>query len=119
MRYDESTGRYRDCRWCQGRGCVSCKIEADKEYKRQFPDGPKPIATFSMEDIQAGKLKGILSQEALESARVEARKRAEEKLASLGGWRQLIQGTDEECIDAMESSLIGEVLTERIKAAAK
>lgn len=70
-----------------------------------------------MEDIQAGKLKNILSPEAIQSASEEARKRAEEKLASLGGWRQLIQGTDEECIEAMESSLIGEVLAERITKA--
>lgn len=41
-----SSGAYRDCRWCHGVGCVSCEVEAEKEYKRQFPDGPKPIATF-------------------------------------------------------------------------
>lgn len=40
--------RYIDCRWCQGRGCLYCEGEADKEYKRQFPDGPKPIATFDL-----------------------------------------------------------------------
>ena len=39
-------GVYRDCKWCRGKGCLSCSVEADKEYKRQFPDGPKPIATF-------------------------------------------------------------------------
>lgn len=39
-------GVYRDCKWCQGRGCIYCEAEADAEYKRQFPDGPKPIATF-------------------------------------------------------------------------
>ena len=39
-------GRYRDCRWCGGRGCAACDSEADKDYKEAFPDGPKPIATF-------------------------------------------------------------------------
>jgi len=39
-------GIYRDCKWCGGRGCLQCPTEADKEYNRQFPDGPKPIATF-------------------------------------------------------------------------
>jgi hypothetical protein len=42
--------RYRDCKWCGGRGCVYCEAELDKEYKRQFPDGPKPIATFKTDD---------------------------------------------------------------------
>lgn len=46
-RYDEEKGIYRDCKWCHGEGCVFCPGEAEKEYKRQFPDGPKPIATFS------------------------------------------------------------------------
>lgn len=41
-------GVYRDCRWCHGTGCIYCEAEADAEYKRQFPDGPKPIATFDM-----------------------------------------------------------------------
>lgn len=40
-------GIYRDCKWCHGRGCLSCEGEADKEYKRQFPDGPKPILTLA------------------------------------------------------------------------
>jgi len=46
MRYDVETQIYRDCPWCHGKGCLACPEEADKEYKRQFPDGPKPIATF-------------------------------------------------------------------------
>lgn len=46
MRYDDQREVYRDCRWCQGRGCLYCKSEADKAYKAAFPDGIKPIATF-------------------------------------------------------------------------
>ena len=114
MRYDPSTGIYRDCRWCNGRGCVSCQIEADKEYNRQFPDGPKPIATFSMEDIRAGKLKGILSPEAMESAGVEARKRAEETLKSLGGFRSLLDCSDDEAVEALSHAMFGDVLSEQI-----
>jgi hypothetical protein len=48
VRYDERTERYRDCRWCSGKGCLYCKDERDKAYKAEFPDGPKPIATFDM-----------------------------------------------------------------------
>lgn len=44
MRFDGQ--RYRDCRWCQGRGCLYCKAEADKAYKAAFPNGPQPMATF-------------------------------------------------------------------------
>lgn len=48
MRYDPRSETYRDCRWCAGRGCIYCKGEADKAYKADFPDGPKPIATFDI-----------------------------------------------------------------------
>lgn len=43
-------GIYRDCQFCKGRGCLACTAEANKEYQRQFPDGPKPIATFKTDD---------------------------------------------------------------------
>ncbi len=39
-------GRFRDCPWCYGRGCAACDGEAEKAYKRQFPNGPQPVATF-------------------------------------------------------------------------
>jgi len=42
--------RYRHCKWCRGNGCIFCHDEAEKEYQRQFPDGPKPIATFKTDD---------------------------------------------------------------------
>ena len=43
-------GIYRDCKWCGGKGCPSCEAEADKEYARQFPDGPKPIVTIPLSE---------------------------------------------------------------------
>jgi len=46
-RYDEETKIYRDCPQCQGKGCPKCPEECDKEYNRQFPNGPQPIATFN------------------------------------------------------------------------
>lgn len=45
-RYDEEKGIYRDCKWCGGEGCNFCPGEAEKAYKREFPNGPQPIATF-------------------------------------------------------------------------
>ena len=47
--YDEERGIYKDCKWCHGKGCVYCPGEADAAYKRQFPDGPKPIATIPLD----------------------------------------------------------------------
>lgn len=48
LRYEN--GIYRDCPRCRGIGCVFCPEEVDAEYKRQFPDGPKPIATFHLDN---------------------------------------------------------------------
>lgn len=42
-------GRYRDCQWCGGRGCAACDGEAEKDYKKAFPNGPQPIATFNID----------------------------------------------------------------------
>ena len=80
-RYDEEKEIYRDCKWCGGKGCLSCPAEADKEYKRQFPDGPQPIASFSTEDLEGGALglfKTIFSPDAIMAAKDEGRRRADE-----------------------------------------
>lgn len=50
-----ANGIYRDCNFCHGRGCLACAGEADREYKRQFPDGPQPIATVSAGDPDLGQ----------------------------------------------------------------
>lgn len=67
MRFDGT--KYRDCRWCRGNGCLYCESECDAEYKRQFPGGPKPIASFSLNtpgDVDA--FKEIFGREAMEKA---------------------------------------------------
>lgn len=43
-------GKYRDCRFCGGRGCAGCDGEAERDYKRAFPNGPQPLATFNTND---------------------------------------------------------------------
>ena len=48
-RYDEDRGVFRECKWCHGRGCLYCPTEAEKAYKLQFPDGPKPILTIPLD----------------------------------------------------------------------
>ena len=43
-------GVYRNCRFCSGRGCLACSGEADRDYKREFPNGPEPIAIIKATD---------------------------------------------------------------------
>ena len=80
-RYDERRGIYRDCKWCHGTGCLSCEAERDKEYARQFPNGPTPIATFKTDGTEAamiGLLGKLLGPAALASAKQEATTKATE-----------------------------------------
>jgi hypothetical protein len=68
-RYDKKRGIYRDCKFCGGTGCIACPGEADKAYKAAFPNGPKPIATFKLdnpEDIE--RAKKTIGGKALEKA---------------------------------------------------
>jgi hypothetical protein len=50
VRYDPVKKIYRDCKWCYGKGCNQCEHEADAEYKRQFPNGPQPIAVARLDN---------------------------------------------------------------------
>ena len=63
LRYDEKAGRYRDCKWCGGRGCLACPGEAAKEYKRQFPDGPKPVLTVPLTRRGCQKVREYMHKE--------------------------------------------------------
>ena len=69
MRYDSERGVYRDCKWCGGRGCLQCRIEAEKAYEAAFPGGAKPLAVYDMrtsEGIAAARK--AIGLEALEHA---------------------------------------------------
>lgn len=64
MRFDGH--RYVNCRWCGGSGCLQCEAEFDAAYKRAFPEGPKPIATFKLDspgDVE--RARSVLGVEAL------------------------------------------------------
>lgn len=56
MRYDEERGVYRDCKWCGGKGCLSCPSEADKAYKAAFPDGPKPVFEITRAELDRAEI---------------------------------------------------------------
>jgi hypothetical protein len=61
--------RYTSCRWCSGSGCLYCENEADQAYAREFPEGPKPIATFRLDSpADMERMKSIFGAEALERA---------------------------------------------------
>lgn len=61
--------RYRDCKWCHGRGCLACEGERDKDYKHQFPEGPKPIATFDLTTAEgAERARQAIGFEAVQKA---------------------------------------------------
>lgn len=69
MRYDAEKEIYRDCRWCAGRGCLYCKAEADKDYRRAFPDGLKPFATFDMTTPEGiARARRVIGVEAIKKA---------------------------------------------------
>lgn len=51
MRFDGH--RYIHCRWCHGGGCLQCEAEAEKAYRRDFPEGLKLLATFRTDDPTA------------------------------------------------------------------
>jgi hypothetical protein len=69
MRYDDQREVYRDCRWCQGRGCLYCKAEADKAYKAAFPNGLQPIATFNISTPEGlERAKGAIGIDAIRKA---------------------------------------------------
>lgn len=60
---------YRDCPHCQGEGCARCPEEADAEYNRQFPGGPKPMASFTFANpAHLEGLKSVLGIKSLEHA---------------------------------------------------
>jgi hypothetical protein len=118
MRYDEQRGIYRDCKWCGGKGCLACPGEAEKEYNRQFPDGPKPIATFSTESLGEGGVLGLLESllgpKAIESAESEAGRRAAMVISKNPMIAGLAGCSEAEAETALSRSLVSEVIQENI-----
>jgi hypothetical protein len=62
------------CRFCKGRGCLNCDTLAEREYQRQFPGGPQPLATMRLDDPEDRALLTVLlhgTAEATTPAEVE------------------------------------------------
>lgn len=110
---------YVPCAFCGGGseclgfgGCMACfsarqkkKKELDEEYKRQFPDGPKPFFTAKLDDPeQVEQAKRVIGREALEKAfgpgggGIEeiTQKAAEEMAKRAGGVPPIVPGADPE-----------------------
>lgn len=122
-RYDEERGIYRDCKFCKGKGCLACPTEADKEYKRQFPDGPQPIATFdtsALGEKGLGKLlSDLLGPKSIKAAHAEAGHRAEDIIKDAPYLAELVGHPLSEVKAVLTHSLTTEVLTENIVKASK
>lgn len=123
MRY--INGRYKDCKWCRGEGCIYCETEAEKEYKRQFPDGPKPIATFKTgNDADVARvIETLFGDKALTAAKSEAAIRAHKTIEENPLVAQLVSQMEGVTIHdaeaALASSMIPQVLEEQIVKASK
>jgi hypothetical protein len=117
-RYDEQRGIYRDCKWCGGKGCLSCPAEAEKAYKKAFPDGPKPIATFDTSKLDGDGLSALLNQligkPAFEKAEAEAQDRANKIVEENPFVQQLVGKPKEEIKACLAHSLTTEILQENI-----
>lgn len=114
-RYDPEKAIYRDCRWCNGQGCVACPGEADKEYKRQFPEGPKPIATFKLSEVsEIGRLKSVLGPQAVMAAKAEGDRLAAKILKKHPAILDLTHLTPDEAKRALGTSLASGVIHENL-----
>lgn len=40
-------GGFWGCSFCRGTGCLACQQESKRQYSEAFPDGPKPILTWT------------------------------------------------------------------------
>lgn len=72
---------YPRCRWCHGSGCIQCETEMGKDYKVQFPDGPKPIAvidTTTPEGVE--KARQLISMEAITGFYKEGQQRSHSEI---------------------------------------
>jgi hypothetical protein len=69
----------RACRFCRGRGCLSCETLATAEYARQFPTGPVLLATFARNDPEdLALLRAALAPDALAQGAAEVLRRLAE-----------------------------------------
>lgn len=125
MNYQEQprfeNGVYRDCRWCHGRGCLSCPAEAEKEYKRQFPDGPKPIATFNTESLGeegiVGLLKSLIGPDAIMAAKAQGELRAAQAIEENPQIAQILGIAPDQAKAALATGYAGDILHENIAKA--
>lgn len=84
---------YSRCKWCHGKGCLACQQEMEKDYREEFPEGPQPLASISLDDTDGMKrLASILSPEGLASAQDEAVKKVDSSTGLMGA---LLKASDE------------------------
>lgn len=105
---------YRNCRFCRGRGCLACPGEADKAYKKAFPDGAKPLVTIATDDVEGMAALGkILSEAGWASAKTEATERLTAEIDACGV-EKLVGPIDADALSYIASERAAEILAERI-----
>lgn len=83
---------YSRCKWCHGKGCLACQQEMEKDYREEFPEGPQPLVSISLDDSEGMKqLAAILSAAGLASAQEEAAKKVDSSTGLMGA---LLKGSD-------------------------
>lgn len=111
------TQAYSRCKWCQGRGCISCAAQADIDYKAQFPEGAKPLCTIRPDDTEGmAALASIMGVQGLETACSEAKERLEAKGGLVSA---LLRSSDEAFTEfraAMEADEVSKILREKLAA---
>lgn len=91
---------YRYCKFCQGKGCLACDGEAERDYKRAFPNGAQPIAVFKTNDPADMELaRQTIGREAIEKAFGKGGGGSAEILENLKRVGKLIEPTDNPELD--------------------
>lgn len=115
-RYDEEKKIYRDCRFCQGRGCIACPGEAEKAYKAEFPSGPQPMLTLKRDELPVAFkiLKPIIGPKGVMAAKEEGRRRAQEMIAKNPGILERTGLSREQAEISIATGLAGEIIHDNI-----
>lgn len=126
-RYDAEKKIYRDCRFCQGRGCIACPGEADKAYQAEcggavtlakvgLSGGPQPILTLKKDELPVAMkvLKPIIGPKGMMAAKAEGARRARKMIEENPG---LLEGTGlsrEQAEQSLGTGLAGEIVHDNI-----
>lgn len=86
LRY--TPGRYRDCRFCAGRGCPGCDFEAKRDFEKVASQCP--IATFKFDSpLDMAALRSVFSDTVMQSHPLD---KLVERISSIGEFLEDVRG---------------------------